>query len=153
MGRGQIVTIIAGLIMLAGILELARRRLLRGEHALPWLLGSVAIITLGMAPRLLWVASDLLGVQYAPIVAPVAITFLLMMVVLNQGMTISELSRRNQDLAQQVSILGWQIERVQRELIQQGLAQGTQLQWYEPVRAESKSQLGSTGSEKGSFDQ
>lgn len=114
--RAQYVQILVGVCLIGIILELIRRKRLREEYALSWLLMGAVIVILGAIPKLLWYVSPLLGVQYPPMLALATGLFLVGVVLLSQGMAISQMSRRNRDLAQQVAIMDWQMAKMRESL-------------------------------------
>jgi hypothetical protein len=107
--RVRFVQILTGMCVILVILELVRRRRLREEYALSWLLAGAVVVALGVAPEVLWYVSPLLGVEYPPILLVTSGLFLIGLVLLSQGVTISEMTRRNRDLTQQVAIMDWEI--------------------------------------------
>jgi hypothetical protein len=128
----RIGAIILGVCILLVALELVRRNKLREEHALPWLFAAVVIIVLGIARGLLWGVSALLGVKYPPILLVTVGVLLAVLVLLFQGMAISEMAHKNRDLAQRMAIMGWQITQLQEELAH---LRGSSLQSQEPQLA------------------
>jgi len=113
----QMTTILVGVGTLVLTLELIRRNRLRADHALPWLFVAAIVIILGAVPQLIPLASRMIGVHYPPTLLLTVGLFLSVLMLLFQGMTISEAVRRNRDLAQQIALLRWQIEWVQEELV------------------------------------
>jgi hypothetical protein len=114
--RARFVQILAGVCVILVILELVRRRRLREEYALSWLLAGAVVVALGVAPEVLWYVSPLLGVEYPPILLVTAGLFLIGLVLLSQVVTISEMARKNRDLAQQVAIMDLEMGQMREAL-------------------------------------
>jgi hypothetical protein len=115
--KARYVQILVGVCLIVVILELLRRKRLREERALSWLLLGAVIVTLGAMPKLLWYVSPLVGVEYPPMLALAGGLFLVGVVLLSQGMAISQMSERNRDLAQQIAIMDWQMTQLRETLV------------------------------------
>ena len=105
MNRIQIVSIIGSLILLGVILELVRKKKLREEYSLLWLLTGVVVLLCALWGDLLFFLSGLLGIVYpSNAIFLVAIVFVLA-IVLHFSTVISGLSEKNEKLAQELAIL------------------------------------------------
>lgn len=109
----QVITGAVSISLLIIVFELIRRRRLREEYSLLWLLSGVVILLFSIFPKLLDVLSRSMGMYYLTTLFVVSFLFLLF-IVLHFSTVISKLSERNKDLAQELSILEFKLEELQK---------------------------------------
>jgi len=114
MSRIQAFSILGALAFVLLILELVRRRALREQYSLLWLLTGALLLVFGLWRRLVDVIGNLLGVYYPPAALILVFTLFFMVILLHFSTVISQLSSRNRTLAQRVAILEWQVKQVDR---------------------------------------
>ncbi len=97
--------------LLAFVLELVRRRRLREEYSLLWLMTAIVLLILGSSRTTLdWLAARL-GIFYAPsALFGVAIVFMLF-ILLHFSTVLTRLSQENKEIAQQMALLRAELER------------------------------------------
>jgi hypothetical protein len=103
---------VAGLLF---VLELVRRRRLREDYSLLWLMTAVSLIILSLSRPLLDQIAGWLGIITYPPAAifAVAIGFMLL-ILLHYATVLTRLARENKQLAQQMAILRFELEEVRR---------------------------------------
>lgn len=107
----QIVGLVCGLVVLAVMLTLLKRRQLKEKYAVLWLLVSVAVAVLAVAPRLLDVVAVRLGVQ-EPINLLLLVGVLVLLVVcVHLSWESSRLEDETRALAEEVALLRLQVEQ------------------------------------------
>lgn len=113
--RVQFVAIAATVLLALLILELVRKRRLREEYSLLWLVAIVCVGVLALDRPLVAAVSKVLGVSYAPsalFIAAFAAGFLLL---LHFSVAISRLFEREKILAQQLGLVAQRLDRLEAE--------------------------------------
>ncbi|MGI9017776.1 MAG: DUF2304 domain-containing protein [Euzebya sp.] len=111
----QILSLIVSLGILAGAIEMLRRRRLREKYAVLWLVVAVGQLVLGVFPGLLDAVAGRLGIADPPnLLAFVAVVFLLG-VCAHLSLESSRLEEETRTLAEEVAILRRQVEVLQQE--------------------------------------
>ena len=116
----QTVAILGSLLLLGLVLELIRRRALKEELWVPWLVVSVAPLLAG-----LWIEpwarlARFLDVRYEPILLVAAALALCVGMILYLTVVISSLMRQNLLLAQQVAVLGERLDGLGTQITEPG---------------------------------
>ena len=112
---------LVGLVISVGalllVLELVRRRKLREDYSLLWLLTAISLILLSASRPLLDRVAALLGIVTYPPAALflVAIVFTLF-ILLHFSTVLSRLTRENKEIAQQMALLRWELSETRRQL-------------------------------------
>ena len=107
----QIVAIIFSLGIFVGIVDLIRRRMLKEQYAILWLISAIVLLILSVWRQLLDRIAYVLGVAYAPsLLFLVAFVFLLL-IVLHFSVIISNLSEKNKRLSQEIALLKTMFEQ------------------------------------------
>ena len=111
----RVALILAGGVLLLTTLELIRKRRLREEYSVLWVLTAVGILVSGIYPRVLeWVA---MRITLHP---SVLMTFLcvlfLMAILLHYSVVISKHSEREKGLAQEAALLKDEVARLREEV-------------------------------------
>jgi hypothetical protein len=99
------------ILLLAIVIELIRRRRLKEEYSLLWLLSGFVILTFSIFPNLLHVISRMVGMYYLTTLLVISFLFLLL-IVLHFSTVISKLSEKNKELAQDLSILDFRFKEL-----------------------------------------
>ena len=105
----QIITGTISILLLIIVFELIRRRRLKEEYSLLWLLSSIMILLFSIFPGLLDIISQLLGMYYLTTLFVISFLFLLL-IVLHFSTVISRLSSMNKELTQELSILNYEFK-------------------------------------------
>ncbi len=111
MDRQTAVGLIITLVILLGVLELVRRRRLREEYSLLWIITAAALTVLNLwdAP-LDWLAR-LTGIYRPTVLLVVAVGFFLL-IMLYYSTVLTRLADQNKALAQEVALLRERLERL-----------------------------------------
>lgn len=125
--RVMIFGLIASVAALILVIELVRRRKLREDYSLLWLATAVVLIVLSLSRPLLDRLAELLGIITYPPAALflVAIVFMLA-ILLHFSTVLTRLARENKELAQQMSLLRWELTELRRASAQGELAREDQ---------------------------
>ena len=119
----RVVLAVLGLVLLFLTVELIRRRRLREEYSLLWLLTGVVVLVFVVFPEVLYAISEALQLHHLTTMLLVTFLFLLF-IVLHYSTAISQISERETELAQQVALLTWQVERLSQAQGDEELADG-----------------------------
>lgn len=111
MHRLDLVAAIASALLLIYIVDAVRRRRLREEYSVLWILTAVVLCVLSLARPVLDIVSHLFGIA-APVNALFAVGFgFTIVILLHFSTVISRLSRENRDLAQRYALLEYEMEQ------------------------------------------
>jgi MFS family permease len=100
--------------LLALVLELVRRGMLKERYALVWLITAGGGLAIGIAPGLIVAIADLFHFQYLTVIFAIYFFFSFGLV-LNFSIVISQLYERNRALTQEVALLAHALERLENE--------------------------------------
>lgn len=106
----RIIPAIVAVIIVVAVVELIRRRKLREEYAMLWLLASAVLLIFAVYPKLLWLLQKWLGVFYLTIMV-LGSFFFLMLLTLRLGISISRLTDDSRQIAQRLSLLERKLEK------------------------------------------
>jgi hypothetical protein len=105
MSRLTLVTALTGLVLLATIVELLRRRQLREKYALLWLGVAIAVLPLALFPRLLDSVAEALGVASGVSLALFLGVVFLLLVTVHLSWEVSRLEEETRTLAEEIALL------------------------------------------------
>jgi Mn2+/Fe2+ NRAMP family transporter len=88
------------------------KRHLREGYSLIWLLGVFTLLVLSVFRGLLTRMADFLGISYAPSLLFAVSLIFITMIMLSFAVSITNLVRRNRDLAQKLALLEWYIQQL-----------------------------------------
>jgi len=111
--RIQMITGAVSILLLVIVFELIRRRRLKEEYSLLWLLSGVVILTFSIFPNLLGIISRAMGMYYLTALFVISFLFLLL-IVLHFSTVLSRLSERNKELTQELSILDFRFKELDK---------------------------------------
>jgi hypothetical protein len=103
-----------GLLLLN--IELVRRRSLREEYALLWLLTSIVLIGLSLWPAALLALAHLLHIAYAPTALMLVGIGFILLILLQFSLVLSKLSEKNKELAQRFALMDWHTHEIENRL-------------------------------------
>lgn len=101
------------ILLLVIVFELIRRRRLKEEYSLLWLLSGVVILAFSIFPNLLGIISRVMGMYYLTALFVISFLFLLL-IVLHFSTVLSQLSERNKELTQELSILDFRFKELDK---------------------------------------
>jgi hypothetical protein len=103
--RIQIVSIIGSLVIVGLVVELVRRRRLRVEYSILWLLAGACLVALSVFREELDRLGHLLGVAYAPAALFLAALVFGVLLFIHLTTVITHLADQNVKLAQRIALL------------------------------------------------
>ena len=113
----QILSIVFSILLGLGVLEMARRKMIRTKYILFWLLMSFAFMTLSLFGGGFFILADVVGI-YSPANAVFVVAFACVLLLLfNFSIIVSGLSCENRKLILKVSLLTWQVEQLEKEKV------------------------------------
>lgn len=114
----QITIITLGILLLCAVLLAAAQKKITEAHALLWMLPCIFIIIGGIFPQITYFLSNLFNTEYPPAII-FAIAIIMLYVILFQCFqSLSVLTKKNKELASQISLQNKQIEQLTRQMEQ-----------------------------------
>lgn len=104
------------IILFFVILMLIRKRRIKEEYSLMWLLFSVVFILFSVWREGLDVVSSLLGIAYPPAAMFLILMMAIFLIMIEFSMIISKLADKNKNLAQEIAMLHYEIEKMRQEI-------------------------------------
>ncbi len=114
--RAMIFGLVAGIGAFIFVLELVRRRRLKEEYSLLWLATAVALIILSLSRPTLDVLASAVGIIYPPSALFLVAMIFVLLILLHYSIVLTRLTHENKENAQQLALLRWQIEEMQKTL-------------------------------------
>jgi len=116
MRRVEIVMILGSVGLLLIVLELVRRRRLKEEYSLLWLLTAVVLLALSLWRSSLDLIAKLMGIFYPPTALFVVGFGFVLLLLLYFSTIISQLSGENNSLTQRLAILDWRVRQLEEQI-------------------------------------
>jgi hypothetical protein len=116
MRKVEIVMILGSVGLLFVVLELVRRRRLKEEYSLLWLLTAVVLLALSLWRSSLDLIAKLMGIFYPPTALFVIGFGFVLLLLLYFSTIISQLSGENNSLTQRIAILDWRVRRLEEQI-------------------------------------
>lgn len=110
MSRITVLAVGVSAVLLLYILEMVRRRRLREEYSILWLIGSVVILVLAMKRGWLERASQAVGVFYPPSLLFMVGMLFILLILIHFSIAISKLYQMNKKMAQEIALLKENVE-------------------------------------------
>lgn len=114
--RTIVVSVAGSLFLLLLVMELVRRRHLREQYALAWLISGVILFVLSFSRTLLALVAQALGIFYPPSALFLIGFFLFLLVLLHFSVIISRQANEIKDLVQEVALLQWRVGQCEKKL-------------------------------------
>lgn len=114
--RAMIFGLVAGIGAFIFVLELVRRRRLKEEYSLLWLATAVALIILSLSRPVLDLLANAVGIIYPPSALFLVAVIFVLLILLHYSIVLTRLTQENKENAQQLALLRWQIEQMQKTL-------------------------------------
>ena len=114
--RIQIIALILSIAITGMIFELVRKRRLREEYSLLWLVAGVSFLVLSMKRSLVESLSRFMGIAYAPSALFVLALFFGMVLCLHFSLVLSRLSERSKVLTQQNALMEQRLKDLEDRL-------------------------------------
>lgn len=113
--RSIVFAVCASLIALLVVLELVRRRRLREEYSLLWLVTAVVMLVVGVWRDLLHSLADLINIEYPPNLLFLLAALFLLFIQLYFSTVITKLTQENKEIAQQLALLRYEVGHLRRQ--------------------------------------
>lgn len=113
--RSIVFAVGASALALLVILELVRRRRLREEYSLLWLATAVVMLVVGVWRELLHSLAAAVGIHSPPNLLFLLAALFLLFIQLYLSTVITKLTQENKEIAQQVALLRYEVERLRGE--------------------------------------
>ena len=113
--RSIVLAVGVSALALLVILELVRRRRLREEYSLLWLATAVVMLVVGVWRELLYSLAAAVGIHYPPNLLFLLAALFLLFIQLYLSTVITKLTQENKEIAQQVALLRYEVERLRGE--------------------------------------
>lgn len=110
--RIQVLSVIGSVLLLVLIVELLRKRKLREEYALLWLLGGVAVLVLSIGRDLLTTLSFAIGIAYPPAALFLVLIIGAYLMLLHFSLVFSTMSAKLKAMAQEIALLNLELARL-----------------------------------------
>jgi hypothetical protein len=110
--RVQIVSILLGVILLGVIFQLIRKNRLQEKYALLWISSAAIVLLLSVWRGLLESFASWVGIFYAPSALFLVALFCGMVIALHFSIVISDLSKQNKTLVQEIALLKEELGRL-----------------------------------------
>ena len=118
--RAMIFGILASLGTLLFVIELVRRRKLREEYSLLWLMTAIGLLVLATSrPLLDWLAG-LIGIFYPPSALFLAAIVFMLLIQLHYSTVLTRLTQENKEIAQQMALLRQELTEAKSRLPDDG---------------------------------
>lgn len=111
----QIIIGTVSILLLIIVFELIRKRKLKEEYSLLWLLSGVVILAFSIFPSLLNIISKAMGMYYLTTLFIASFLFLLL-IVLHFSTVVSQISEKNKELTQELSILDFRFRELNKQV-------------------------------------
>lgn len=111
--RTVAVTVAGALVLLLSVLEMVRRRRLKGKYSVLWVMTALVILVLASSRQVLSLLAAVLGIAYPPSALVVVGFGFLALTLLHFSVVVSRLSEENTALAQELAILRWQVQSLE----------------------------------------
>ena len=114
----RVVPLVLAVLIAAVSIELIRRRKLREEYAMLWIVASLVLLLFAVWPRLLGIISKLVGIDYQSTMFIISFGFLALMVI-HYAVVISRLSEDTRQVSQRMAMLQRKLEELTGEEMDQ----------------------------------
>ncbi|MGE5197628.1 MAG: DUF2304 domain-containing protein [Deltaproteobacteria bacterium] len=112
--RIQLVTGTISLFFLIIVFEAIRRRKFMEKYALLWIFSGLLVLMLSIFPTLLFKLAQFIGLYYLTVLSLLSFLFLLL-ILLYLSITISNISEKNKELAQEIGLLKFKVEQLEKD--------------------------------------
>ncbi|MGE4357176.1 MAG: DUF2304 domain-containing protein [Candidatus Omnitrophota bacterium] len=115
MDRIQMISVAVSLLLLLVVLRLIKTKHLKIEYSILWLLTASVLVVLSFSRSFLEKIARWLGVYYPPSLLFLFGFLFSLAIILHFSVVVSKLSEMNKELAQQLSILRLELEKMIKE--------------------------------------
>lgn len=115
--RVQYIAIACSIALFIFILELTRRKKIRDEYSILWFFFSIIFIIFSIWRKGLEFFALLVGINYAPSALFLLLVIAIFLILIQFSVIISKLTNENKKLSQEVGLMKFEIEELNREKI------------------------------------
>lgn len=115
MGRFQYLSILGSIVAIFFIIELIRRRKIKEEYSLLWLLLVVSFFIFSLSTTVFEQFSKLIGISYAPAALLLFLVLGSFAILIHFSVVITKLTEKNKNLVQELSILKYEFEKFRED--------------------------------------
>jgi hypothetical protein len=113
----EIIMLVVPAVLFAVVVELVRRRRLREDYSLLWLVTFGVLVLFAVFPNsLLDGLADLIGIFYPPTALFVVGFGLMLLVLLQFSLVITRLAQQNKQSAQRIALLSARVRELERQV-------------------------------------
>jgi hypothetical protein len=113
--RIQVIAIICNLLFFYYVLNLVRRKRIREEYSLLWILFCIVFLVFSIWRNGLEVLASLLGIFYAPMAFLLILILGILSILIHYSVVISDLSLQNKKLVQEFGILKMELNHLKKQ--------------------------------------
>jgi len=114
--RVQIVTVLVGLVLLGLIFQLIRKNRLLERYVILWIASTGLLLAVAIWKQLMEKFAQFIGIYYPPSALFVLAIFCGMAIILHFSVVISQLTKQNHKLAQEVALLQADLKNLEAKL-------------------------------------
>ncbi len=118
MDRITLSIVIGALVLLVIVVELVRQRRLEEQYSLLWLGAATALVALAISRDLWDKLAIIVGIAYPPTALFIVLFVAMIMILLHFSTVISKLTRQNRQAAQEIGLLQWKLNELEKQLAQ-----------------------------------
>lgn len=111
----RLVAILVSLILLLVTVQLIRKRKLREEYALLWLIATFSILILSIFGGIVGSLARFLNIAYSPTLPLVAGILFALVVLLSLSVALSNQANQNRDLAQEIALMEYRLRQLENQ--------------------------------------
>ena len=118
--RAQLFVVVLGLLVLLFVLNQVRRKKIREEYSLLWILSAVVLLLSATFIKSVERLSHLVGIYYPPAFLFLIAILMVLTLQFHFSTVISNLREQNRNLTQDLGILGAEVRELKRRLAERG---------------------------------
>lgn len=115
-GRFQYLSLIGSIIAILFIIELIRRRKIKEEYSLLWLLLGFSFLIISFSTSIINKFSKIIGISYSPAALLLFLVLGSFAILIHFSVVITKLTQKNKDLVQELSILKFEFEKFKNKI-------------------------------------
>jgi hypothetical protein len=116
MFKTETLVLLSGLVLLAVVLDLVRRRQLREEYSWLWLTAAMFYLVLAIKPELIGIISGFFGITNRITAFIFFGLFFIVLILIHYSTRLSKLTNQMKDVAQQIAILDGEQNKIENLL-------------------------------------
>lgn len=120
--RIQVLAVIASIALVLLVIHLMRKRSLRAEYSILWLIGTIGLLVLSLWRELLDKIANLAGVYYAPAILLMVMIFFGVLAMLHLSIVISRQADANKTITQEMALLRNRLEEIEKKELEPPLS-------------------------------